>query len=173
MNVVRLVPEAKQNWMHKSLSSDQGGERYISTNDGVMGIYWLEAVTYRIMPKAFGIAGIPTRYENDIFHWKSTASRAPSDSFSNATNIFFSKNVCFPISTGPTWFTTFANPSSMLSHFVYKDCLKKLMSTTLQSMTNATLSQRRFWHCHENGLTMTIPTVHYNLHSVVFLESVR
>ena len=46
---------------------------------------------------------------HDIFHWKSHASRAPSDSFSNATNIFFFRNVYFPISAGPTWFTTFAN----------------------------------------------------------------
>ena len=30
-------------------------------------------------------------------------------------------------------------------------CCKKL-TTTLQSMMNAKLSQHRFWHCHENGL---------------------
>ena len=33
----------------------------------------------------------------------------------------------------------------------------KLWLTTLQSVRNARLSQQRFWHCHENRITKTIP----------------
>ena len=36
--------------------------------------------------------------------------------------------------------------------------------TTLQSMMNAKLSLHRFWHCHENRLIKTTPTIPHNLH---------
>ena len=36
--------------------------------------------------------------------------------------------------------------------------LEKVVLITLQSKMNAKLSKHRFWHCHENGLIMTIQT---------------
>ena len=38
------------------------------------------------------------------------------------------------------------------------------VTTTLQSMKNAKLSQHRFWPCHENGLIKTIQTIPHNLY---------
>ena len=39
-----------------------------------------------------------------------------------------------------------------------------LLSTTLQSMVKVKLSLHGFWHCHENGLIKTIPTIPHNLY---------
>ena len=38
------------------------------------------------------------------------------------------------------------------------------VSTTLQSIMNANLSQHRFWHCHENRLIKTIQAIPHNLY---------
>ena len=44
-------------------------------------------------------------------------------------------------------------------------------STTLQSMMNAILSLRGFWHCHENGHIKTIQTITHNLYVSFKLDS--
>ena len=43
--------------------------------------------------------------------------------------------------------------------------------TTLHSKMNAKLSKQRFWHCHKNGLNMTIQTIPHNLYVSVRLTS--
>ena len=42
--------------------------------------------------------------------------------------------------------------------------------TTLQSVTNANLSQHRFWHYHENGLIKTIQMIAHNLYRGIFFN---
>ena len=39
----------------------------------------------------------------------------------------------------------------------------QLQYTTLQSIMNAKLSKRWFWHCHENALIKTVQTIPHNL----------
>ena len=43
--------------------------------------------------------------------------------------------------------------------------------TTLQSIMNAIFSQRRFWHCNENGLIKTIQMIPHNLYVSVKFNS--
>ena len=49
-------------------------------------------------------------------------------------------------------------------------CCKKL-TTTLQSIMNAKLSQHRFWPCHENRLIKTIQMTHDNPYVSIKLTS--
>ena len=38
-------------------------------------------------------------------------------------------------------------------------------------MVNTKLSKQRFWHCHENGLIKTIPTIPHNLYMSLHIRS--